>query len=199
MAPAADEPEHDVRPDLPLVADSDGELLCRIAERDLEAFEILYRRYARPVYGLALRRLRDHEQAKDATQRAFAAIWRSAATYVPERGGGARWLFTVARNAIVDQARRASPTPLVASAELPEVASREPGPESVAVDGWLAFRVHAAVAELPELERVPLELAYWGGRSRSEIAELLGLPLGTVETRTRSALARLAVRLEGLR
>jgi RNA polymerase sigma-70 factor (ECF subfamily) len=199
MAPSADEPEHDVRPDLPLVADSDGELLCRIAERDLEAFEILYRRYARPVYGLALRRLRDHEQAKDATQQAFAAIWRSAATYVPERGGGARWLFTVARNAIVDQARRASPTQLVASAELPEVASREPGPESVAEDGWLAFRVHAAVAELPELERVPLELAYWGGRSRSEIAELLGLPLGTVETRTRSALARLAVRLEGLR
>ena len=71
--------------------------------------------------------------------------------------------------------------------------------ELPAEDGWLAFRVHAAVAELPEQERVPLELAYWGGRSQSEIAELLGLPLGTVKTRTRSALARLAVRLEGLR
>lgn len=66
-------------------------------------------------------------------------------------------------------------------------------------DGWPPFRVHAAVAALPELERVPLELAYWGGRSRSEIAELLGLPLGTVEIRIRSALGRLAARLEGLR
>jgi RNA polymerase sigma-70 factor, ECF subfamily len=174
MAPAADEPDDDVRPDVHLVADSEGELLCGIAEGNLEAFETLYRRYARAVYGLALRRLRDRERAEDAIQRAFAAIWRSAATYVPERGGGPRWLFTVARNAIVDHAGSA--------------------PE----DGWPAFRVHAAVAELPELERVPLELAYWGGRSRSEIAELLGLPLGTVETRTRRALARLAAQLEGL-
>jgi RNA polymerase sigma-70 factor, ECF subfamily len=180
MAPPADEPGH-VRSDPDLVADSDGELLCRIAERNLDAFEILYRRYARPVYGLALRRLGDGERAEDATQRAFAAIWGTAASYVPRRGGGARWLFTVAWNAIVDD----------------EVTLHEPGPESVAGDDWLAFRVHAAVAELPEGERVPLELACWEGRSQSEIAELLGLPLGTVETRTRSALARLAVRLEG--
>jgi RNA polymerase sigma-70 factor (ECF subfamily) len=177
MAPAPDEPEHDVRSAVHVVADSDGELLCRIAERDLAAFEILYQRYARPVYGLALRRLRDREAAEDATQRAFAEIWRSAATYVPERDGGARWLFTVALNAIVDR----------------------PGAEPGAEEGWPVFRVHAAVAELPEEERVPLELAYWGGRSESEIAELLGLPLGTVKIRTRSALARLAVRLEGLR
>jgi RNA polymerase sigma-70 factor, ECF subfamily len=181
MAPAADEPEQD---DLHLIADSDGELLGRIAERDREAYEILYRRYARPVYGLALRRLRDQEAAEDATRRAFAAIWRSAASDVPERGGGARWVFTVAENTIL---------------ELPEPTPREPGPEPEAEFGWLAFRVHTAVAELPEQERVPLELAYWEGRSQSEIAEQLGLPLGTVKTRTRSALGRLAMRLEGLR
>jgi DNA-directed RNA polymerase specialized sigma24 family protein len=97
-------------------------------------------------------------------------------TYVDERGDSARWLFTVAQNAIVDHA----------------------SPEPVADDGWPAFRVHAAVADLPGREGVPLELADREGRGRSEIAELLGLPLGTVETRTRSALARLAVRLEGL-
>lgn len=175
MAPAADEPDHDVRPEIHLAADSD-QLLYRIAVRDFEAFEILYRRYARPVYGLGLRWLRDSERAEDATQRAFAAIWRSAASYVPERGDGARWLFTVALNAIVDR----------------------PCAEPEAEEGWLAFRVHAAVAELPEEERVPLELAYWGGRSKSEIAELLCLPLGTVKIRIRSALVRLAVRLEGL-
>ena len=199
MAPPADEPDHDVRPDLHLVADSDGALLCRIAERDLEAFEILYRRYARPVYGLALRRLNDRGRADDATQEAFAAVWRSAATYAPARGGGARWLFTVARNTIVDHARRGGRTRLVPTAALPELAARDAGPEPAAEAGWLAFRVQAAVAELPERERLPLELAYWGGRSQSEIAQLLDLPLGTVKTRTRSALARLAVQLEQLR
>ena len=112
MAPQADEPEHDVRPDLHLVADSDGALLCRIAERDLEAFANLYRRYVRPVYGLALRRLSDRGRAEDATEEAFVAIWRSAATYVPERGGGARWLFRVARNTIVDHAQSRSHTGL---------------------------------------------------------------------------------------
>ncbi|MGZ4384401.1 MAG: RNA polymerase sigma factor [Gaiellaceae bacterium] len=181
MAPAN---EHLPEPDLHPVAESDGELLCRIAERDLGAFESLYRRYVRPVYGLALSRLRDHEGAEEATRRAFSAIWSSAATYGHERGGGARWLFTVARNAIVDCTRALS------------VALPGPRSESPAEDGWLTFRVHAAVAELSEQEQAPLELAYWGGRSQSEIAGLLGLSLVTVETRTRSALARLAVRLE---
>ena len=194
----ADDFEHDARPGLRVVADSDGELLARIAERDLDAFDRLYRRYARPVYALALRRLRDRGRAEDATQEAFAAVWRSAATYRPERGEGARWLFGIARNAVVDHARRAGRTPVAASAELPETASREPSPETAAEDGWQAFRVHAAVAALPERERIPLELAYWGEHSQSEIAELLGLPLGTVKTRTRSALARLALELEEL-
>jgi RNA polymerase sigma-70 factor, ECF subfamily len=184
MGPAADESEDDVRPELQPVAESDGELLCRIADQDIEAFAILYRRYARTLYGLALRRLRDRERAEEATRQAFVAIWCAATTYAPEHDGDTRWLFTVARNAIADD---------VASVEMHEVASREPG--VVAEDGWLTFRVHAAVAELPEPERVPLELAYWGGRSQSEIAELLGLPIGTVETRTRSALAQLALRL----
>src|SRR5262245_19102938 len=104
MAPAADEPRQDVRFDPHRVADPDGELLRRIAERDPEAFETLYRRYVRPVYGLALRRLGDGAGAEDATRHAFAAISDSAATYVPDRGGGPRWVFTVARGAIVDHA-----------------------------------------------------------------------------------------------
>lgn len=199
MAPVADVPEDDVRPDLHLVVDSDGSLLSRIAERDFEAFETLYRRYARPVYALALRRLRDRGRAEDATQETFVAIWRAAGSYVPERGAGSRWLFTVARNAIVDHGRRASRTQLDASAMLHEVEAPEPRPDSAAEEAWFAFRVHTAVAGLPERERVPLELAYWGGRSQSEIAEHLGLPLGTVKTRTRSALARLAMQLEELR
>src|ERR687884_1512191 len=84
---------------------SDGELIQRAAGGDRSAFEDLYRRYARPVFGLALRRLGDRGRAEDAVQETFASIWRSAASYKPERGPGAPWLYAVARNAIVDRTR----------------------------------------------------------------------------------------------
>lgn len=173
---------------------SDVELLARVGERDREAFEILYGRYVRSVFGLALRRLGDRGQAEDAVQEAFTAIWRSASTYRPERGAAGGWIYTVARNAIVDRLRRNGPT---ADAELPELASAEPGPAQRAEDSDVAFRVHRALEELQPREREVIELAYWSGMSQSEVAEYLHLPLGTVKTRTRSGLARLATVLEG--
>src|SRR5205809_3736422 len=87
------------------IAPTDGELIQRVAGRDAGAFELLYRRYARPVFGLALRRLGDRMRAEDAVQETFAALWRSARTYRPERGPGAPWLYAGARNAIVYSAR----------------------------------------------------------------------------------------------
>jgi len=83
---------------------TDGELLERVGGGDRGAFEELYRRYTRPVLGLALRRLGDRGRAEDALQGAFTAVWRSARSYDPRRGAGAVWLYTVARNAIVDGA-----------------------------------------------------------------------------------------------
>ena len=94
--------------------------MARVGERDREAFAILYGRYVRPVFGLALRRLGDRGHAEDAVQEAFAAIWRSASTYRPERGAAGGWLYTVARNAIVDRLRRNGPA---TDAELPELVS----------------------------------------------------------------------------
>jgi RNA polymerase sigma-70 factor (ECF subfamily) len=173
---------------------SDAELLARVGERDREAFETLYDRYVRPVFGLALRRLGDRGHAEDAVQEAFAAIWRSASTYRPERGAAGGWLYTVARNAIVDRLRRKG---LSADAELPELASTEPGPAQRAEDSDVAWRVHRALEELQPREREVIELAYWSGMSQSEVAQYLHLPLGTVKTRTRSALAHLASMLEG--
>jgi RNA polymerase sigma-70 factor, ECF subfamily len=173
---------------------SDAELLARVGERDREAFEILYGRYVRSVFGLALRRLGDRGHAEDAVQEAFAAIWRSASTYRPERGAAGGWIYTVARNSIVDRLRRNGPA---ADAELPELASYEPGPAQQAEDSDVAFRVHRALEELQPREREVIELAYWSGMSQSEVAEYLHLPLGTVKTRTRSGLARLASVLEG--
>jgi RNA polymerase sigma-70 factor, ECF subfamily len=167
---------------------SDGDLIRRVARRDANAFEALYRRYARSVFGLALRRLGDRMTAEDAVQETFAAIWRSARTYKPDRGAGAPWLYAVARNAIIDRLRaRNEPT-----AEAPETASAEPGPLERAESSYVSWRVHRALEELPEKEREVVELAYWSGMSQSEVAEYLHIPLGTVKTRTRSALSRLA-------
>jgi RNA polymerase sigma-70 factor, ECF subfamily len=171
---------------------SDGELIGRIAERDREAFEALYRRFARPVLGFALRRLADRARAEDAVQETFAAIWRSAASYRPERGAGAPWLYAVARNAIVNEARkRAEPT-----SEAQDYPSAEPGPREQAEAEWVRWRVHRALEVLPERQRTVIELSYWGELSQSEIATRLNIPLGTGKTRTRAALARLAGVLE---
>jgi RNA polymerase sigma-70 factor, ECF subfamily len=178
----------------PTLDSSDAELLARVGEGDREAFEQLYRRYVRPLFGLALRRLGDRGHAEDAVQEAFAAIWRSASTYRPERGAAGGWLYTVARNAIVDRLRRNG---LATDAELPELASSEPGPPEQAEDSYVSWRVHRALEELQPREREVIELAYWSGMSQSEVADYLGLPLGTVKTRTRSGLARLASLLEG--
>lgn len=167
---------------------SDGELISRVGSGDRNAFEILYRRYARPVFGLALRRLGDRGRAEDAVQETFASVWRAASSYRPERGPGAPWLYAVARNAIVDNGRTRREPPVDTVEEQPA----DETPADRAEAGWVAWRVHRALAELPENERVVIELAYWRGRSQSEIAELLAIPLGTVKTRTRSGLARLA-------
>jgi RNA polymerase sigma-70 factor (ECF subfamily) len=172
---------------------SDGELLSRVGGGDRAAFDELYRRFARPVLGLALRRIGDRGRAEDATQEAFASVWRSAGSFDPSRGSGAPWLYAVARNAIVDGLRK-SPEP---AAEAPDTPSDEAGPPDQAEAGWVSWRVHRALEVLPEHERPMIELAYWGGLSQSEIAEFLQIPLGTVKTRTRSALARLADVLEG--
>jgi RNA polymerase sigma-70 factor (ECF subfamily) len=174
---------------------SDGELLQRIATGDREAFEVLYGRFARPVFSLALRRLGDRGRAEDATQETFASVWRSARSYKADRGPGAPWLYAVARNAIVDRTRQRNEPPM----EIPDRPSDTPGPADEAEQSWLSFRVHTAVQGLPEHERTLLELAYWGGLSQSEIAEFLNIPLGTVKTRTRSALGRLADVLEEVR
>ena len=171
---------------------SDGELIQRSASGDSAALETLYARYARPLFGMALRRLGDRGRAEDAVQETFVSIWRAAKSYRPERGPGAPWIYAVARNAIVDRSRAKSELPV----EPTDQPSFEPGPDLRAEQAWTRLRVHRALEELPEREREVIELAYWRGLSQSEVAESLGVPLGTVKTRTRSGLQRLADLLE---
>jgi RNA polymerase sigma-70 factor, ECF subfamily len=174
-------------------ATTDGELIRLTGLGDGDAFEQLYGRFSKRVFGWALRWLRDRSRAEDATQETFAAVWRSASTYRPERGPGAPWLFAVARNAVVNETRARVP---VAAAPI-DTPSNEPGPSDRAETAWVSRRVHLAVAELPDELRTLIELAYWRGLTQSEIAMHVGVPLGTIKTRTRSALARLADALDG--
>ncbi len=172
---------------------SDGELIQRAGAGDRSAFEKLYRRYARPVFGLALRRLGDRGRAEDAVQETFVSVWRSARTYAPERGPGAPWLYGIARNAIVDRSRARNEPPAAG-------ARRDLGrdrPDERAEQSWTQWQVHRALERLPEREREVIALAYWSELSQSEVAARLGVPLGTVKTRTRSALLHLAEILEG--
>jgi RNA polymerase sigma-70 factor (ECF subfamily) len=178
-----------------VVAENDAILIERTGRGDRAAFEELYRRFARPVLAMAIRQLGDSGRAEDATQETFAAVWRSARSYRQERGSASAWLYAVARHSIIDRARqRVDPV-----TEAPDIASPEAGPDERAESSWLAWRVHAALDRLPERERVVLELAYWSGLSQSEIASYLDVPLGTVKTRTRAGLARLAGVLDEIR
>jgi RNA polymerase sigma-70 factor (ECF subfamily) len=173
---------------------SDATLLDRIAAGDRVAFEELYRRYARAILALAMRRLRDRGRAEDATQDTFAAIWRAAPRFDPSRSSGAAWIYTIARNAVVDEGRRRRDTTVE---ELPELVADVPGPDEETEHAWTAWRLHRALADLPAQERTLLELAYYSGLSQQEVAARVGIPLGTVKTRTRSGLARLAELLDG--
>ncbi len=186
-------PEAATMPPMAVLEPTDEDLLARVADGDRDAFGDLYKRYVRAVLGLAMRRLGDRGRAEDAAQEAFASVWRAARTYRSDRGPVAPWLYAVARNAIADRGRARVDPP----AEPLDTPSDEPGPDDQAEQSWLAWRVHRALETVPESERTVLELAYWRGLSQSEIATELGIPLGTVKTRTRAGLARLADELEG--
>jgi len=168
-------------------------LLMRVARGDRVAFAELYDRYASAVYGACLRVLREPQAAEDAAQEAFTAIWRHATAFDAARGAAGAWIGRVARNAALDANRRRA-----LRVTAPEVDPVDEGqtPEELAVAADEAFRLRLALETLPERERIVLALAYSDGFTQSEIAEHLGLPLGTVKTRTRSGLARLATHLE---
>jgi RNA polymerase sigma factor (sigma-70 family) len=168
---------------------SDEALVALIARSDDEALAELYDRYSRIAYGLALRVLRDPALAQDAVQEAFLAAWRNAASFNPQLAKPSTWLLTFVHRRAVDlvrreERRRAEPLP-----EMPEVASE-------ATDEEAALRerrqvVQHALRRLPAEQREAIELAYYGGFTQSQLAERLGVPLGTIKSRMFGGLARL--------
>jgi len=179
---------HDKFTEGPAAEAADSELLVRIAMGSEEAFRMLWDRFGAAVYTLCRRRLGDVGAAEDATQEAFTSVWRRAATFDPARGSAAAWLYAVARNAAAQLVRRGQ-----AGVSLTVLDEQTADAEN---DPVLGLTLHAALTRLPAAEREVLQLAYFEDMTQTQIAARLRLPLGTVKTRTRSGLHRLARYLE---
>lgn len=179
---------HDQNP-----VERDGKDVAAIAKGDQAALGRVYDRYHRLVFSLALRVLNDRTVAEEVSQDVFLRLWHRAQDFDPARGDLIGWLVTVTRNRAIDQLR---------SRQQRESSAWTPMPEAPDTAAWLATapavaglesaeRVGKALASLPDQQRQIIELAYFEGYSQSEIAGRLSLPLGTVKTWTRGALATL--------
>jgi RNA polymerase sigma-70 factor (ECF subfamily) len=178
----------------------DLELHRRLSEGDRDAFDELYRRYAGTAYGLAYRVLGQQLLAQDVVHDAFLAIWRAPEAYDPARGPFRGFFLALVHHRAVDTVRREERL----RARTGKAANLEPVvgedvAEAVAEDAYLGVRrkeVRAALADLPPEQRQVVEMAYLGGRTQVQIAEELGIPLGTVKTRTFAAMRKLRKALE---
>ena len=168
---------------------SEEELLARVARGDESALGAVYDRFGRVAYGLALRIVRDEKLAEDAVQDAFLAVWRQAASFRADRASARTWVLTLVHRRSVDLVRREERRRAEALAP-----QSEPTGGSAADDAELRTQraaVQGALAQLPDDQRRPIELAYYAGLTQSELAERLGLPLGTIKSRMFAGLKRL--------
>lgn len=170
----------------------DRELIRRLATGDEAALEVIYERYGRPCYALARRILNDPQLAEDVVQQVFLALWQGTG-YDPARGAVSTWLLSVTHHKAVDAVRRESTRRrrLTEDHVMLELASAGPGPDDEAWATLRAERTRDALRTLPPEQREVLLIAYYGGYTQREIAEMTGVPLGTVKSRTLTALRKL--------
>ncbi len=170
---------------------NDLDLVNRVAQGDESAFLMLYDRYAARVHGLMLRILSDPMLAEEATQDTFLKLWSRARLYLNERGSLLLWLLTIARRTALDRLRLEGRRPLLSDANDPDdhLQFIPDGETTQEESRWRSM--YFAVQSLQLEYRQVIELAYYQGLSQSEIAEVLGWPLGTVKTRLRAAMEHL--------
>jgi RNA polymerase sigma-70 factor (ECF subfamily) len=181
---------------------ADEELMPLIGQKDAAAFEVFYDRHGGIAYSLAYRIVGERAAAEDVTQEAFVSIWRNGGRYDRARGSVRSWTLGIVRNRAIDLLRtRSGRTPKLGfddEAALEQRPSDEFTDEQ-ALRHETAQEVRGALGELPGEQSKVIELAYFGGFSQSEIAEMLSLPLGTVKGRMRLGLEKIRGRLaEGL-
>jgi len=172
-------------------------LAARLVRGDESALEVVYDRWSALVHTYALRALGDAHDAEDVTQQVFVSAWRSRHTLTPSASALPAWLIGIARHKIADvraaRARDARRSEAVAA--LPDLDVDQSADEEVAE----RLVVRQAVDELPDPRRTIVLLSFWQGLSHTEIAETVGLPLGTVKSHVRRGLIQLHQQLEGVR
>jgi len=172
--------------------ESDNALMQRFAQRDALAADALYGRFSSRIYGLGIVMLGNDAAAQDLVQDTFVKLWRSADRYDASRGKLETWVLLVARSLAIDALRRrVLEARSLGSLGPPEEADPRPLPDELAATADLADRARRAMERLSGEQRAALELAYFGGKTSAEVAELEGIPIGTAKTRIRTALLRL--------
>jgi RNA polymerase sigma-70 factor (ECF subfamily) len=181
---------------------ADEDLMPRIASRDPEAFEVFYDRHGGAAYSLAYRIVGERSTAEDVTQEAFISIWRSGARYDRARGSVRAWMLGIVRNRAIDALRRNAGKAPKLTFDDEAVLEQRPAPDSTddeAIRRQEAAEIRSVVRDLPSDQSKVIQLAYFGGFSHSEIAEMLGMPLGTVKGRMRLGLEKIRTRVaEGI-
>ena len=181
---------------------ADEELMPLIGAKDATAFEVIYDRHGGVAYSLAYRVVGERGAAEDVVQEAFISIWRSGARYDPTRGSVRSWMLGIVRNRAIDVLRsKAGRAPKLDfdDESVLEQRQAEELTEVEALQRETAREVRGVLEELPGDQSKVIELAYFGGFSHSEIARMLGVPLGTVKGRMRLGLEKIRGQLaEGL-
>lgn len=173
---------------------ADEELMPLVGRKDPEAFAVLYDRHGGAAYSLAYRIVGDRAAAEEVTQEAFISVWRSGARFDAARGSVRSWLLSVVRNRAIDFLRsRAGKAPKLTFDDDSVLEQRpaEERTEEEALRRETAEEVRGALGRLPSEQSKVIELAYFGGFSHSEIARILGLPMGTVKGRMRLGLEKI--------
>jgi RNA polymerase sigma-70 factor (ECF subfamily) len=181
---------------------SDEVLASQVAQGDAAALESLYDRHSSTVLALTLKVVGDQPAAEDVLQETFWRVWRSASTFQPQRGSFTGWLFRIARNLAIDAYRRRTvrPAEFVETDDADSILDRMPDPDvDVAEQAQSLFKnrqVREAMASLPHSQRQVIEMAYFYGMTRHEIAKTTGEALGTIHTRARLGLQKLREELD---
>ena len=181
---------------------SDEALATQVAQGSSAALEALYDRHGATVLGLALRIVGERASAEDVLQETFWRVWKSAETFQAERGSFTSWLFRITRNLAIDVYRRRNVRPqgITADEGGASVLDQTPDPDmdvaSQAQSDLQDQQVRSALSSLPGVQRQVIEMAYFHGMTRQEIAKATGEALGTIHTRARLALQKLREELE---
>jgi RNA polymerase sigma-70 factor (ECF subfamily) len=176
----------------------DEDLMQLVAGGDARAFEVVYERHCTAVFSLAYRICGVRAAAEEVAQEAFLAIWRSGGRYDRTRGSVRTWLLGVVHNRAIDAIRRTTVHDRLRAAD-EQAAERIEAPERTEVEAARreeARSVRTLIGELPNDQRRVIELAYFGGFTHEQIAEMLGAPLGTVKGRMRLALGKMRASIE---